>query len=356
MLTSKSAKLLYKSQVLSQLARRSFAITIPNKKLHFIDHPVHGMVYPVVCYHKDSIKPRRKIFTLASLSTANMLVAYSLFVDPLLQYTAAAALCQPQFFIPAILMNMIYMGEYKNMIHAKRDMCINMWLTPQGKHVLVDTFSGKTRKIDIKNFYKFEHKKTRFRLGNRIDMYHGANNYLFLAGNPHTIDHEILDSVMNKDYIDTKNVTFDIDTNKSFTWEIDKLMRSDIRRYHKRITYKYLNPLTEEEKKNNEKKLKAIYRLRKNLKNFTPSRGLNHNFYRTMKAYTTTKKWADFNITKLQGSMIDFTTKKEGIETFKEYPAHPDEQKEIDRKVALEQAFLQKRKTLLRRPREIVNA
>jgi hypothetical protein len=56
-------------------------------------------------------------------------------------------------------------------------------------------------------------------------MYHGANNYLFIAGDTHYIDKEVLDAVMRKTFIDTKNVIFDIDAGKSFTWEIDELMK-----------------------------------------------------------------------------------------------------------------------------------
>lgn len=116
------------------------------------------------------------------------------------------------------------------MFYAKRDMAINMWLLPQGKQVIVETYNGQTRKIHIKDIYKFETKKTKFRLGNRLEIYHGANNYLFLSGNPHYLDQEILESICNKSFIDTKNVTFDIDLDKSFTWEIDNLMKSDLKK------------------------------------------------------------------------------------------------------------------------------
>lgn len=292
---------------------------------------------------------------MTALTSCNTFALYSLFIEPILQHTVMAALCTPAFLLPSILINYFYLGEYSIMFYAKRDMVINMWLLPQGKQVIVENYNGDTRKINIKDFYKYENRKTKLKLGNRIEMYHGANNYLFLSGNPHYIDHEVLESIMKRNFVDTKNVTFDIDNDKSFTWEIDQLMRSDIQRYHKRMSFKYKNPLTEEEKTNKIKKLNAIYKLRKNLKNSKMARGLNHNFYRTMKTYSATKKWADFNLAKLQGTLINFTEDMETIEVFHDFKPHPDDQKKLDQKNVEEQEFLNKRKYLLRRSRKYLS-
>lgn len=40
-------------------------------------------------------------------------------------------------------------------------MVINMYLTQTGKQVLVETYSGDSRKVNIKDFYKFDQKKTK---------------------------------------------------------------------------------------------------------------------------------------------------------------------------------------------------
>ena len=163
-------------------------------------------------------------------SAANAAAIYSLFAEPVLQGTMLGFLCNPLALIPSLLFNYFLLSEYNIMFYAKRDMAINMWLLPQGKQVIVETYNGQTRKIHIKDIYKFETKKTKFRLGNRLEIYHGANNYLFLSGNPHYLDQEILESICNKSFIDTKNVTFDIDLDKSFTCEIDNLMKSDLKK------------------------------------------------------------------------------------------------------------------------------
>ena len=140
------------------------------------------------------------------------------------------ALCTPSFLLPSLLLNYFFVSEYSIMVYAKRDMVVNLWLLPNGRQIIAETYDGNIRKINIKDFYKFEDKKTRFRLGSRIEMYHGSNNYLFLNGNPTFIDQEVLDAVKEKRFIDTKNMTFDFDTGKNFTWEIDQLMQSDVKR------------------------------------------------------------------------------------------------------------------------------
>lgn len=140
------------------------------------------------------------------------------------------ALCTPSFLIPSLLLNYFIFSEYSIMVYAKRDMVVNLWLMPSGRQVLAETYDGLTRKINIRDFYKFEDKKTRFRFGNRIEMYHGSNNYLFLNGRPTFIDKEVLDAIMQKKFIDTKNMTFEFDTGKNFTWEIDQLMQSNVKK------------------------------------------------------------------------------------------------------------------------------
>mmetsp|Transcript_15946 Transcript_15946/g.13922 ORF Transcript_15946/g.13922 Transcript_15946/m.13922 type:complete len:289 (-) Transcript_15946:17-883(-) len=283
------------------------------------------------------------------MTLGNSLAIYSLFIDPVLQYTVAAALCNPQFLLPSVLINYLYMGEYNVMFYAKRDMVINMWLLPLGKQVLVELLNGDTRKVNIKDFYLFEKKKTRFRFGSRIEMYHGSNNYLFLSGSPHYIDHEVLNSIMKKNFINTKNVTFDVDLNKSFTWEIDQLMGSDIMRYHKKQILRFICPLSKDEKKNKVSKLMAINNIRRKLKSLNLNKNMNHNVYRRMKTYEVTKKWANFNVSKLQGSLISYNKELEGVDVYDILKLRGDDEKKFIQDQNKEQVYLDLRKKLLRR-------
>ena len=48
-------------------------------------------------------------------------------------------------------------------------------------------------------------------------------------GNTQYLDHEILAAVVEKRVIDTKNIAYDFDIDRSYTWEIDQLMSSGVK-------------------------------------------------------------------------------------------------------------------------------
>jgi len=291
-------------------------------------------------------------------------VVYSLFIDPILQYTSLAVLCQPAVLFPNMILNYFLYTEFKMMMHAKRDMVINMWLMPLGKQVLVETYNGDIRKVNIKDFYKFETRTTRFGFGNRLEMYHGANNFLFLQGDVQYMDREVIDSIIAKTFIDTKNVFYDFDFDKAFTWEVDELMKSDVKKKYCRMHNKFLNPIEEEDRKDDFKKFKgklgphthrlilptAITKVKKSLKPSRYVKSLNHNMSKTWKSYNILRKWANFNLAKMQGSTIDFTEEIGEIKTFDKVKAHPDDQVHLDEKLQKKQDFVNGRVRLLRRP------
>lgn len=57
---------------------------VPSKKLHMIDHPAHGVVYPVLNMNMEEASPFRKKLSLIGFSALNVLTGYSLFLEPLL--------------------------------------------------------------------------------------------------------------------------------------------------------------------------------------------------------------------------------------------------------------------------------
>jgi hypothetical protein len=62
------------------------------------------------------------------------------------------------------------------------------------------------------------------RYQHRIDLYHGANNYLFIRGNSFAYDSHVLTAVLNNDFIDVRNVAYDYDVTKEFTWDFKDLV------------------------------------------------------------------------------------------------------------------------------------
>lgn len=58
-----------------------------------------------------------------------------------------------------------------------------MFLLPNGKQVIVETRDGKCKRINNADF--FNKKQVVNRYEDRLDLYHGANNYLYFRGNFH---------------------------------------------------------------------------------------------------------------------------------------------------------------------------
>ena len=77
------------------------------------------------------------------------------------------------------------------------------------------------------------------RYQHRIDLFHGANNYLFIRGNSYAYDSHILTAILNNDFIDVKNVAYDYDVTKEFTWDFKELV--EIKK-KKRVVNRFYKP------------------------------------------------------------------------------------------------------------------
>ena len=180
MLSVSSKKLLNKISTIPITQTRWFSILIPNKQLHFIHHPIHGTVYPIACYHKDSIHPRKKSLIISGISMINLGALYSLFIESIFQSTFLAFTCNPLFLLPSLGLNYLIATEYSIMFYARRSMCINLYLKQNGKQIIAETYGGEYRTINIKDIYKFEVVRSRLRQSDRLQINHGANQFLFL--------------------------------------------------------------------------------------------------------------------------------------------------------------------------------
>lgn len=66
--------------------------------------------------------------------------------------------------------------------------------------MIVETLDEDSRVINNMDFYKADAIESYF--AKRIDIYFGANNYLFLRGNAFAYDSEILSGVLTQNFID----------------------------------------------------------------------------------------------------------------------------------------------------------
>ena len=96
---------------------------------------------------------------------------------------------------------------------------------------------GESRTVNNKDFFKAEMITNRYQ--HRIDLYHGANNYLFMRGNSYAYDSHVLTAVLNNDFIDVRNVAYDYDVTKEFTWDFKELVEIKKR---KRIYSRFYRP------------------------------------------------------------------------------------------------------------------
>ena len=87
----------------------------------------------------------------------------------------------------------------------------------------------------------FEPKAIMTRLQNRIDFYHGANNYLYIRGNSHAYDSHILSAVLCNNFVDVKNVAYDYDITKEFTWDFKELVEIKKKKSRNYIKWVILN-------------------------------------------------------------------------------------------------------------------
>lgn len=97
-----------------------------------------------------------------------------------------------------------------------------MFLKPNGKQVIVETLDGESKIVNNKDFFNAEMITSRYQ--HRIDLYHGANNYLFIRGNSFAYDSHVLTAILNNDFIDVRNVAYDYDVTKEFTWDFKELV------------------------------------------------------------------------------------------------------------------------------------
>ena len=86
----------------------------------------------------------------------------------------------------------------------------------------METLDGDSKVINNKDFFDCKPVETRF--SNRIDMYHGANNYLFLRGNSYAYNAELISGILTNNFIDVNNVAYDYDVTKEFTWDYKELV------------------------------------------------------------------------------------------------------------------------------------
>jgi hypothetical protein len=176
------------------VSKRNFAIVTPPAKLNFIDHPRYGKVYPVVCYSFDKQYFNLPCAAFLFHSFVNSVVLGSIFIQPIFTAAAAGFFHNPMFVLPSLYYNYVLHQKYYVNFYGARSHVQNIYLTPSGKQVYIETRDGLTKLIDNTKFYESKRLETKYE--KRHDFGHGANNYLYMKGNTHVYDEFVLDAVL----------------------------------------------------------------------------------------------------------------------------------------------------------------
>jgi hypothetical protein len=210
------------------------AMITPRSKLHFVNHPRYGKVYPIISFDFSRNYFALPVTSYLGLGLVNTVVLYGTFISQIFTPMAHSFLCNPLFIVPSLYINYALFDKYYAYFFGGRSHIQNMFLKPSGKEVIVETRDGETKEIKNSMFYSPKIIKSRYE--NRIDIGHGANNYLFIKGNSQIRDIELLEAVLLNKHIDVNNVAYDYDVSNDFTWNYRELV--EIKK-HKRIVVKY---------------------------------------------------------------------------------------------------------------------
>lgn len=85
----------------------------------------------------------------------------------------------------------------------------------------------------------YQQKRINLKFDKRIEFWHGSNVYCQIRGKTTIFDQFLLSSIMENKHIDVKNVDFDFDITKEFTWDFRELVEIKKR---KRVVDKVYRP------------------------------------------------------------------------------------------------------------------
>lgn len=162
---------------------------------------------------------------------------------PIFAAEFAAVVMHPCVFIPSLITNYVLYKRYYSLFYMDRSMVTSIFLRPCGTKFVAEMRNGESKDITITDVFQVSHLQTKFY--KRTEFSHGANQYKQIRGNIRHMDKWVLDNILDNKNIDVKNVKFDFDFTKEFTWdfrelvEIKKRKRYVVRSF--KPTFKVLN-------------------------------------------------------------------------------------------------------------------
>jgi len=143
-----------KRQALLHQSLRRFSVVQPMKKMHFIEHPRFGSVYPVVTYADEDAWVKRGKYSTGAITLFNGFVLYDTLVQSTLIAHIAAVVSNPLFLGPSLFLNYLFFQKYRTFFRGDDEQVANMWLKPNGKQVIIETKNGASRTVNTADIYE----------------------------------------------------------------------------------------------------------------------------------------------------------------------------------------------------------
>eukprot|EP00351_Strombidinopsis_sp_SopsisLIS2011_P002813 CAMPEP_0116873714 /NCGR_PEP_ID=MMETSP0463-20121206/4995_1 /TAXON_ID=181622 /ORGANISM="Strombidinopsis sp, Strain SopsisLIS2011" /LENGTH=221 /DNA_ID=CAMNT_0004516273 /DNA_START=179 /DNA_END=844 /DNA_ORIENTATION=- len=179
------------------------------------------------------------------MTVLNSVILYSALVQPLFVPTISAIVANPLFLLPSLALNYYLYNKNFVYFYGARSQLQNMFLKQNGKQVIIETCDDETKVVNNADIFDMKQLATRYE--DRIEFYHGANIYCVIRGNSYVFDNDILTAILKNKFVDTKNVQYDFDLTREFTWEVQDLVeikkRRRVRNRFYRPTMKVLSQL-----------------------------------------------------------------------------------------------------------------
>lgn len=237
----------FKKQNFYRFQSETFCLHVPYKRLYFINHKEHGKVYPVfitdVAYNDKSMNIKGVSFKLFLLSLLNSYV-FLCGIDLISSsFISNFFLYKPGNYILSLLINSFYFKSLIDRLSSQLLLVKNIYLKSNGKEVVIEKYyNNAVIKVDIGEIYfrnvfcKYQQKVRKERVNDNnsnsihIIFKYGANKELLLKGKIKFCDFEILQSILNRYYIDTTQISFNLSKEESVPVKYSHIDRDIIKK------------------------------------------------------------------------------------------------------------------------------
>jgi len=164
------------------------------------------------------------------------MVFYSTFYVPIFTAEFSSIVAHPLVFLPSLFLNLYMYKRFYTLFYLDRSIVTSIFLLPCGRKFIVEARDGHSKEVTISDVFMTKYLETY--VDERIEFQHGANVYNQIRGNARIMDRWVLDRILDNKDIDMKNVQYEFDFTKEFTWDFRDLVEIKKRKRYVTRTYR----------------------------------------------------------------------------------------------------------------------